>query len=88
MNLFVLKHFLSCIHSELIVGIENQLDYQIPWRNYICPSCGFYFVDNMGGSLREAFKSWREYLIDTFANIPSYNLSAEKAFKVFERVKN
>lgn len=30
--------------------------------NYRCPRCGFWYVDNMGGTLDEAIVAWREYL--------------------------
>lgn len=29
---------------------------------YGCPSCGFQFVDNMGGTLEDAMVAWREYI--------------------------
>jgi len=31
---------------------------------YECPRCGFHWVQNMGGTLEEAFVAWREYIRD------------------------
>lgn len=27
--------------------------------NYTCPRCGFWYIDNMGGTLEEAVIAWR-----------------------------